>query len=271
MPRAQAALLLALLAACSGGGRRAGGDTGAGAGDGSGRRAHAHPVVIPSDPAPAYQAVHVADGGTVSGTVHFTGTLPADTVVHPTRDQDVCGTSLTDHTIDHTGDALGGVIVWLTDIRTGKALPIDRRFEVLNEQCVLDPRVQGVLAGGTLDVRSLDPVVHRTRIVRWATDSVMSLVTENDEGQVVPVETVLRHPGLLELTCDFHPWTRAFVAVFDHPYFQTTGTDGTFSLDSVPPGHYHIAAWHERFGKVEGTVTVRAGQTSNVTLTLRGK
>ena len=41
---------------------------------------------------------------------------------------------------------------------------------------------------------------------------------------------------------------RAYVAVFDHPYFALTDAEGKFSLSEVPPGVYVLEAWHERLG-----------------------
>ena len=79
----------------------------------------------------------------------------------------------------------------------------------------------------------------------------------------------LARAGVLHLSCDVHPWTHAWVAVFDHPYYGITGRDGAFALDSVPPGRYAIHAWHPRLGAVVDSVTIEAGRT--VTLALRAK
>jgi hypothetical protein len=209
-----------------------------------------------------YRTIEVSRGGSLRGSVSLAGAPPQDTIVRPTNDQRICGASLIDRTIERQGGGLGGVIVWLADIRSGKRIPLERRYELVNRRCQLEPRVQAVLEGGTLNVRSLDPVLHRTRFTHMATDSLIRLVTENDHGQVVPVEDVLRTPGLLEITCDAHPWTHAWIAVFDHPYFAVTPPNGTFAIDSIPPGRYRLAAWHERFGTREQFVEVREGEVA---------
>ena len=159
-------------------------------------------------------------------------------------------------------------MLWLTDVRGGAALPLKRRFEVGNVRCQLVPRVQAVVAGGTLNVRSSDALLHRTRALRHGTDQVLARWEHNDFGQVVPDDRVLREPGLIELRSEVHPWTRGFIAVFDHPYFVVTPPSGTVLLEGVPPGSYTLAAWHERFGRVEQPVTVAAGQATPVTITL---
>ena len=68
-----------------------------------------------------------------------------------------------------------------------------------------------------------------------------------------------------------HPWPRAYLAVFDHPYYAVTNADGSFSIDGVPPGTYTLASWHERAAKHAQPVEVTAGRTVKVTVTLDGK
>lgn len=48
---------------------------------------------------------------------------------------------------------------------------------------------------------------------------------------------------------DIHPWARAYVWVFDHPYFAITKTDGTFTIPRVPADmEVQVMAWHESQG-----------------------
>ena len=206
-----------------------------------------------------------APGGRVSGVVEIEGDIPPDTIVRPTSNQRVCGESLVDVTIQRSGSRLGGVVVWLDDARSGKRLPLERRYSITNENCALVPRVQAALVGGTLNVRSADPLMHRTRISRL-TGEVLRIVRHDDEGQVVPVEGVFDRPGWLRLTSDVHPWTVGWVAVFDHPYYDVTPRSGEFALDSVLPGTYELVARHERFGEVRMPVVVGEGQETAVTL-----
>lgn len=202
-------------------------------------------------------------GGRISGTVVLEGDVPADTIVRPTSDQRVCGQTLLDVTLRRSGNRLGGVVVWLDDARQGKRLPLERRYAVTNENCMLVPRVQAALVGGTLNVRSSDPVVHRTRIAR-ASGEVLRIVQHDDAGQVVPVQGLFEEPGWLRLSSDVHPWTVGWIAVFDHPYFDVTARDGAFSFDSVPPGRYILAARHERLGEVRTEVVVGEDQETSV-------
>ena len=216
--------------------------------------------------APAYAARPLDVFGRVSGFVELDGPPPPDTVFQPTVDQPVCGAAFTRRGIDRAGNRAIGVVVWIDGLRAGKPLPPDRRFEVLNENCLMFPEVQAAIAGGTLNVRNLDAAEHRMRITRSGTSEVLATIRETDEGQVVPNEHVLAKPGVLRLTCEVHAWTHAWIVAFDHPYFTTTAGDGSFSIDSIPPGRYRLRLWHPRLEEVEETVTIEAGKVASIVL-----
>jgi len=232
------------------------------------REAMAAPAGSASQGVP-YTTRPLTEYGKVSGFVELKGQPPPDTVFQPSVDQLVCGTTSTRRGIDRAGNRVIGVIVWIDGLRAGKALPPDRRFEVLNQNCLMFPEVQAAIAGGTLNVRNLDAAEHRTRITRSGTAEVLATIRETDEGQVVPNEHVLAKPGVLRLTCDVHSWTHAWIVAFDHPYFTTTAGDGSFAIDSVPPGRYRLRLWHPRLEGAEETVTIEAGKTATITLRVK--
>jgi hypothetical protein len=224
-------------------------------------------------PGAPYRVVAVTNGGTVRGTVRFAGDAPRDTIVRPASDQTVCGAQITDNTVFVSNGRVAGAVVWLVGVRAGKPLPLERRYELTHERCQLVPRVQAAVVGGTVNVRSSDRlVVHETRFVRQTGDlPVLAVTHTNNEGQVVPVEPLLQRPGLVEARCDLHPWTRGWLFAFDHPYFATTGSDGSFSIDAVPPGRYTMVTWHERTGPIAREIEVAAGGTAPADVELKGK
>jgi hypothetical protein len=216
-----------------------------------------------------YREVAIGTAGRIRGRVLGDAPRPlavpragAPGAPPPAREgEPACADSSADEGPPGIDGGLAGAVVWLSDARQGKPLPLERRYTLTNRGCRLLPRVQGTIAGGTLNIRSLDPVEHRTRLVRQGDSLPVAVVPEYDEGQVVPNEQVLERAALVHATCELHPWSEAWIAVFDHPYFAVTTPDGAFAIDSVPPGTYRLVAWHEREGTVERQVTVRTGES----------
>lgn len=216
-----------------------------------------------------YREAAIANPGAVRGRVRLEGDVPRDTVLYPSHDQRVCGDSIRETTLVRDDGGIGGVVVWLLDARQGRALPLERRYELQIDRCRLTPRVQAVLVGGTLNVRSRDPVLHRTRFTREGRAEPVSIVRHSDAGQVVPDESILARPGRVKVSSDSHPWMRAWLLVFDHPFFTETAPDGRFAIEAVPPGRYRILAWHERFGTLSDSVTIEPDKAADIDLRFR--
>ena len=206
--------------------------------------------------------------GTITGRVTIEGDVPADSIVTPGMAPDICGSAYPDSSIVHQGNALANVVVWLADVKEGKVLPVERRTEIMNEDCRLVPRIQALVIGTTVNVRNEDRLAHTTRFLRG--NDTLAVIPLTDDGQVVPNEHIAAKGGLVAARCAQHPWTRGYIAVFESPYFAMTDQSGGFRLDSVPPGKYRLVAWHERgVAQVEREVTVTAGGSSSIELAVR--
>lgn len=221
----------------------------------------------------AYKPVALTSIGTITGTVELDGDAPADSVVTPAADREICGTAFPDSSIIRRGTTLANAVVWLTDVKEGKALPIERRTEIVNEDCRLVPRVQAVVAGTTVNVRNEDRLAHTTRFLRGGTaGDTIAVIPLTDDGEVVPNEHIAAKGGMIAAFCAQHPWTRGYIAVFESPYFAVTDPSGAFRLDSIPPGTYHLRVWHERAGTAvdrEIQVTASGATRADVKLRLR--
>lgn len=258
-------LVIALGTACSG-------DKPASAAQPAAKREGSVPPRTPvvATPAQPYRAVNVAAGGKITGTVEFDGAFPADSVIQLTVEQGGCGQSVVDRRVDRTGNRVAGAAVWLTDIREGKPIPLERRFELENEDCVMVPKLQTVVVGGTLNVISADVAMHRNKIIDVATGEVVGIAPFNDNGQVVPFDQLLKKTAELDVVDELHPWSKASLIVLDHPYHAVSGKSGDFTIDGVPAGTYHLRAWHPALGFVDQTVTVGAGGQASVAMKLPG-
>lgn len=223
-------------------------------------------ITVIEAPAEPYRPVAVPNGVRLAGKVLFTGTRPQDSTVTPARDQNVCGAEINLPTLALQDSALADVVVWLADIRTGRPLPLSKRFELVAQKCNFTPHVQAVVAGGTLNVRNDDAVIYRSHAVDSRTGETVTDLPFTDAGQVIPLDRQLAAPALLEVKSTSHPWMRAWVAAFDHPYFAVTATSGGFTINDVPQGAYTLKAWHPRLGVTSHPVTIGPG---GATVTLR--
>ncbi len=251
--RVGVALLVALLFGCSATDER--GDAPSRA---SGKQESSGGAI--ATPPKPYRVTPVTQAGSISGRVLINGEVPSDSTITVTPTGTPCGATVPDQSLVHSGPTLANAVVWVTDIRSGRALPIERRFEIVHEHCLVQPRVVAATIGSTINVRNEDPLLYRLRALRDGTNDTLGIIRMSDEGQVVPNDEIAKAPGLVAIDCDQHPWAKAWVAVFDHPYFAVTGTDGAFKIDSLPPGAYHVRIWHERAkAPVEESVEVKAG------------
>lgn len=210
-------------------------------------------IAVPTEP---YRPMAVANGVRLAGTVLYTGPRLQDSMVTPGRDQIVCGAAIVVPTLSMQDSTLADVVVWLADIRTGRPLPAAKRYELVAEKCGLTPRVQTVAAGGTLNVRNDDAVIYRNNVVDTRTGETVAELPFTDAGQVIPLDRQLAAPALLEVKSASHPWMRAWVAAFDHPYYAVTGKGGSFTIDGVPPGAYTLKAWHPALGVTSHSLTI---------------
>lgn len=223
-------------------------------------------VTIVDPPDAPYAPYAVQNGGSVIGAVRFAGDAPEDTTITISRDERICGNTLRRVTVQTSGDRVAGALVWLANARTGRPLPLSKRFEVVQTRCTLGPLAQVAVAGGALNVRSDDAVQTRTVVVDTRTLDTVAVLPFNSPGALVPLDAQLRRPAMLEIRSTTHPWMEAWVAVLDHPYFTTSGSDGSFTIEEIPPGSYRVKAWHPRFGLTAGTAVVEAGGQTTLNL-----
>ncbi len=249
-PTTGLALLLAtFLAAGCGGGGDAGGGPGAAAGDDE----------------PMTSSVDASTAGNVSGTVSFTGTPPAPEPIDMTEEQ-VCAEQYSSRPTTQTvvvgdGGGLANVFVHVREGLSGHTFPTPSAAVLDQEGCRYHPHVLGLQTGQTMTIRNSDGVLHNINASPSENRPFnVSQPVEMDTERSFPVEEVM-----IPLRCDVHGWMAAYVGVLPHPYHSVTATDGSFSLETLPPGDYVVEAWHERYGVQTQNVTVTTGGTAEIT------
>lgn len=231
------------------------------------------PRAIGAAPAPPYEPIPMEQFGRIQGTVTWGGSPPDDSLVAvPDSLAGTCRTrTLRLSPVHSARGGVSNVVVSVSDLRKGKPLPPSRRFEIATSRCRLVPEVQGAIAGGMLNVLSLDRLVHRVSFIDSGSGAVIDRVEQFDAGQVVPLESVLRDARLVAVRSDRLSWMAAWIHVFDHPYFAISDDRGAFWIDSIPPGTYGLELWHATTGWRDTLVTVAAGDTLRLAFLLAGE
>lgn len=131
--------------------------------------------------------------------------------------------------------------------------------------CQFVPHVVALRTGQTLHVSSADPTLHNVHGLCTANDAFNFALIAPGQSK----DLTFSQPERFPVRCDVHPWMKAYIQVFDHPYFAVTTKDGTFEIRNVPPGSYTLDAWQERYGQMRVPVTVTDGHTTSVPFTFQ--
>lgn len=212
----------------------------------------------------AYEGYEVKNGGSLKGIVRLDGKTPAAQSQEVTKDVSVCGHQIEDRSfvVGEKG-ALANVVVYLADIEEGRPIDTEAMAQLDNRNCRFEPHVQSMTVGQNMEIKNSDPVLHNTR----------SRVLEGKGNRFnlamaragTTVRKPIRYPGIQQVQCDAgHTWMNAYFLVFEHPYHMVTTTDGRFAIEAIPPGEYTLVAWHEKLGKTEVAVRVKAGAATEV-------
>jgi Carboxypeptidase regulatory-like domain len=208
---------------------------------------------------PAEAPAPEVGGGTVQGTVSFKGGAPAPAAIAPSEDPACQGMALTDQSLQVKDGKLGNVLVRVLGLvprsRQAKPALIDQ------QQCTYLPRVQGVAAGQPILIKNSDGTLHNARAIA-GTKSIFN-VAQPPNGKAVE-RNLPAGTEVVRLKCDIHPWMTSWVVVNPNPYFATSGADGSFSIEHLPPGNYTLEAWHETLGTQTAEVSVKEGESTSV-------
>ncbi len=244
------AILLAALAACSGG--------------------DANKSAPPSSPAAAPDAkkVDTATAATVKGKVVLDGTAPANPVIKMSSDP-ACGSAEMrgeSYVVDN--GALENVFVYVKD-GLGNKYIFDTPTEPVKldqKGCHYSPHVLGIRVTQPLEIINSDNTMHNVH-------GMPDTNREFNFGQVVAgmknTVTFTTPEVMIPFKCDVHAWMHAYIGVVNHPYFAVTGSGGTFELKSLPPGTYTIEAWHEKLGRQTQSVSLGEKDSKDVVFTFK--
>ncbi len=158
------------------------------------------------------------------------------------------------------GNTMGNIMVWVSKgLPAGKTWPAPKEPAVLDQKgCQYVPHVQGIMVGQPYRILNSDGILHNVH----ALPKVNPQFNKPMPPTMKETTTTFPKPeNVFPIKCDVHPWMQAFIGVFTHPFFSTTGRDGKFTLSGLDAGTYELTAWHEKLGTQTATVTVAGNET----------
>lgn len=221
---------------------------------------------------PAKPADEAAAWGDVEGRVVWDGKIvPEPEVLVVDKDKAHClekGPIRAENwVINRDNKGVRWVFVWLAPADAAiRKLPVhpsltkiaEREVAIDQPCCAFVPHALAVREGQDLLVKNGSPVAHT---VRWAGHPML-----NPPGDVLtPPRGEYRLKGLradptpILFSCSIHFWMKAYIRVFDHPYYGVTDADGRFAIPRAPAGPVRLVVWHERAG-YRGGAAGRTGE-----------
>jgi plastocyanin len=194
-----------------------------------------------------------ADSGVVEGTV----TYRAD-AAHPWRYARYYVKNAKSGELAEAVVALRG-----KKLETGKpASPATTTID--QRDFAFQPEVVAIRVGDSVTFSNSDTTTHN---VRTSGDLASLNVTmpAGGAGQTVKFDRAGGARRPVEIGCVFHSNMRAWVFVFDHPFYTVTKDDGRFRLSDVPAGEYELELAHPAGGlHWRKPITVKADETLKV-------
>jgi plastocyanin len=143
----------------------------------------------------------------------------------------------------------GGAVVWLkrVDGTTPKPRPMHHaRMDQADK--IFVPHVLPVTIGSTVTFQNKDPIFHDVFSLNKPNDFDSGLFKDGNS-----YEKVFRVPGAVQVLCNIHASMLGYIVVVDSPWYAQVDRDGRFLIRNVPPGKYHLHAWHEASSEVSAT------------------
>ncbi len=214
-------------------------------------------------------AVDPSTAGSINGTVTLASAPPAshpiDMSASPACVQANPSPVVPPTVVTGEHGALANVVVYVKSGLGNYKFDTPAEPAILAQKnCMYEPHVLALMTGQPFEIQNNDPTMHNVHPMpkhnrQWS---------NSQPAGSAPLKSTFAQPEFaMPVLCNVHPWMRAFVFVFDHPYFAVTSKTGTFELKNLPPGNYTIEAWQENFGTRDQTVTIGPKESKAISFT----
>ena len=193
----------------------------------------------------------------LSGTVELKGTPPAPKEVKLPKKckRSSKGEVVYDNRVLVQKGKLQNVIVWVLkgheQIKVSP--PPQKPFELDQKACLYQPRVAAVRVGQPVTFINSDSFFHNVK-TKANLNKSFNIGMPKKDSRIT--KTFTKEEIVIKAKCSVHPWMRASIAIFKHPFFSTTDKGGFFEINGLPAGDYTIRSWHEVYGTLDQKVSL---------------
>jgi hypothetical protein len=133
--------------------------------------------------------------------------------------------------------------------------------------CDYSPHMVVKMAGQALAIRNSDNTLHNIH----PRPQINQEFNIGQPRQGMESKKAMDKPEvMIPVGCDVHPWMRAFISVFPHPFFSVTKDDGTFEIKGLSAGEYEIEAYHGKLKSQDQKITVKDGEAAKLNFSFKG-
>ena len=184
--------------------------------------------------------------GTLKGRFVFAGNPGSAKPLLVDKDTEVCskaGMKLVDRSllVDPSSKGLANVVVFARKTNRVKNAVSETPLVLDQKQCEFLLPVFAARVGQPIDVKNSDPIGHNTNI---AGSSFNQLIPAG-QGTLYKAESETGMPTMV--TCNIHPWMKAYAVFRKDGYVAVSAADGSFTIADLPAGEpLELQVWHER-------------------------
>jgi plastocyanin len=195
--------------------------------------------------------------GSITGTITFTGTPPRMRAIDMSKEP-TCASQhptpvMTETAVTGAGNTLKNVVVYISAGEQPSAAPTAVvRYD--QKGCEYLPHVVAMHSGQPMEIYNDDQTSHNIHPLA----RVNPEWNKSQPAGAPPIKATYERPEFIPVKCNIHPWMHGYFVVLNTSHHGVSGDDGKFTIDGLPPGHYTVTAWHEKFGTLNQEVTVGA-------------
>ena len=207
------------------------------------------------------------EGGSVTGTITYEGTLPGRQALKISKDPKICGAEAhyDESLLVGENRGLQNAVVSIINAPAGGDLKtLGSEFSLHQTGCVFVPHIQMVPVNVEVVTFNDDGILHNIH-----SESKKNRPFNISQPKYKKrIRSTFSSPEKIFVKCDVHGWMSAYIVAVDHPYHAITNRNGGYTIPDLPPGTYQVEFWHEKLGNVQREIAVESGTAAALDVVL---